>query len=158
VTSRADAPAMSVARRLAVITGLGPRADGSIEGALLGLRGAGWHVLRRPRLGAANLDHVVLGPGGLFLVVVRSGGGRLRPEWAAEALSQAEVLERLTGQEATPLVVLVRAAGWTGARAFHGAEILPVSELAGHLVAHGHVLSPSRIGTLYGGLRLALAA
>jgi hypothetical protein len=158
VASRADAPAMSVARRLAVITGLGLRADGTIEGALLGLRGAGWHVLRRPRLGAANLDHVVLGPGGLFLVVVRSGGGRLRPEWAAEARSQAEVLERLTGREATPLVVLVRAAGWTGARPFHGAEVLPLSELAGHLVAQGHALSPSRIGALYGGLRLALAA
>jgi hypothetical protein len=149
---------MSVRRRLAVITGLGPRVEGTIEGALLGLRGAGWHVLRRPRLGAANLDHVVLGPGGLFLVVMRSGGGRLRPEWAAEAIAQAEVLERLTGQEARPLVVVTRAPGWTGARPFHGAEILPVSELAAYLVARGHALSPSRIGALYGGLRLALAA
>jgi len=149
---------MSVTRRLAVITGLAPRGEGSIEGTLLGLRGSGWHVLRRPRLGAANLDDVVLGPGGLFLIVVRSGGGRLRPEWAAEAMAQAEVVGRLTGHEATPLVVLTRAAGWTEARAFYGVEILPVARLAEHLVARGHVLSPGRIGTLYGGLRLALAA
>jgi hypothetical protein len=149
---------MSVTRRLAVITGLAPRGEGSIEGALLGLRGAGWHVLRRPRLGTAHLDHVVLGPGGLFLVLARSGGGRLRPEWAAEAILQARVIERLTGRKTTPLVVLMRSADWTEPRPFHGAELLPVSELPEHLVGHGHVLSPTAIGTLYGGLRLALAA
>lgn len=149
---------MSVTRRLAVITGLAPRGEGSIESALHGLRGAGWHVLRRPRLGTAHLDHVVFGPGGLFLVLARSGGGRVRPEWAAEAILQAKVIERLTGREATPLVVLMRSAGWTDVRPFHGAEILPVGELPEYLVAHGHVLSPAAIGNLYAGLRLALAA
>jgi hypothetical protein len=149
---------MGVTRRLAVITGLGGKGEGSIEGALAGLRGAGWHVLRRPRLGAAHLDHVVVGPGGLFVVVVRSGGGRLRPEWAADAIAQAKVLERLTGRAATPLVVLARAAGWTEARPFHSAEIMPVRELPQYLVGRGHVLSPTAIGSLHAGLRLALAA
>jgi hypothetical protein len=149
---------MSVTRRLAVITGLAPRGEGSIESALLGLRGAGWHVLRRPRLGTAHLDHVVFGSGGLFLVLARSGGGRVRPEWAAEAILQARVLERLTGREATPLVVLMRSAAWTDARPFHGAAILPVCDLPEYLVARGHVLSPAAIGSLYAGLRVALAA
>jgi hypothetical protein len=149
---------MSVTRRLAVITGLAPRGEGSIESALLCLRGAGWHVLRRPRLGTAHLDHVVFGPGGLFLVLARSGGGRPRSEWAAEAILQAKVLERLTGRAATPLVVLMRSADWSEPRPFHGAEILPVRELPQYLVAHGRVLSPSAIGSLYAGLRLALAA
>ena len=149
---------MGVTRRLAVITGLGARAEGSIEGALAGLRGAGWHVLRRPRLGAAHLDHVVYGPGGLFLVVGRSGGGRLRPEWAADAIAQAKVLERLTGRAATPLVVLARHTGWIEPRPFHGAEILPLRELPEYLVRRGHVLSPGAIGSLHDGLRLALAA
>jgi hypothetical protein len=149
---------MSVTRRLAVITGLAPRGEGSIESALVRMRGAGWHVLRRPRLGTAHLDHVVFGPGGLFLVLARSGGGRVRPEWAAEAILQAKVLERLTGREATPLVVLMRAADWTEPRPFHGAQILPVRELPAYLVGHGHVLSPAAIGSLYAGLRLALAA
>jgi hypothetical protein len=149
---------MSVTRRLAVITGLAPRGEGSIENALHGLRGAGWHVMRRPRLGAAHLDHVVFGPGGLFLVLARSGGGRLRPEWAADAVAQADALERLTGVAARPLVVLMRSAGWTESRPFHGAEILPVDELAQHLVGCGHVLSPSAVSGLYAGLRLAQAA
>jgi hypothetical protein len=149
---------MSVTRRLAVITGLAPRGEGSIDSALHGLRGAGWHVLRRPRLGTAHLDHVVFGPGGLFLVLARSGGGRLRPEWAAEAIAQADAIERLTGRKATPLVVLMRSADWTQVRPFHGAEILPVAELAEHLVSRGHVLSPSAVSALYAGLRLAQAA
>jgi hypothetical protein len=149
---------MSVTRRLAVITGLAPRGEGSIESALQPLRGAGWHVLRRPRIGTANLDHVVFGPGGLFLVLARSGGGRVRPEWAAEAIAQAQALERLTGREATPLVILMRSAGWVEARPFHGAELLPLSELAAHLVGCGHVLSPRAVSAMYAGLRLAQAA
>jgi hypothetical protein len=150
---------MSVTRRLAVITGLAPRSEGSIEGALTALGRRGWHVLRRPRLGSAHLDHVVFGPGGLFLVLARSGGGRLRPEWAAEAIEQAHALERLTGRRATPLVVLMRSsAGWAQARPFHGAEIMPVGELPEYLVGHGHVLSPSAISALHAGLRLAQAA
>jgi hypothetical protein len=56
------------------------------------------------------------------------------------------------------LVVLMRAAGWAQARPFHGAEVLPVGELAAYLVARGHVLSPTAIGSLHAGLRLALAA
>jgi hypothetical protein len=140
---------------LAVITGLGR--EGTVDGALLGLRGAGWRVLRRPRLGSGHLDHVVLGPGGLFLILVRSG--RLRPEWAQEAKAQAELLARLTGREATPLIVLNRAGGWTaGARPLHGVEVLPIAQLADHLIGRGRVLSPAATGALYAGLRLALAA
>jgi hypothetical protein len=149
---------MSVKRRLAVITGLAPRSGGSIDEALASLRSAGWHVLRRPRLGTAHLDHVVLGPGGLFLVVVRSGGGRLRPEWADDAVAQAAALERMTGHRATPLVVLTRSAGWAGPRPFYGAEVLGMRALPDYLVARGHVLSPTAIGHLCGGLRQALAA
>jgi Nuclease-related domain len=148
---------MSVTRRLAVITGLGR--EGTVDGALLGLRGAGWRVLRRPRLRTGHLDHVVLGPGGLFLILVRSGSGRLRPEWAQEAKAQAALLARLTGREATPLIVLNRAGGWTaGARPFHGVEVLPGAHLADQLVGRGRVLSPTATGALYAGLRLALAA
>jgi hypothetical protein len=149
---------VSVTRRLAVITGFGPRTEGSVEGALAALKPAGWRVLRRPRLGAAHLDHVVFGPGGVFVLVVRSGGGRLRSEWADEARAQASMLARLTRREVTPVVVLVRAAEWKDARSFHGVEVVPLAGLARHLVAHGHVLCPAEIETLNEALRLALAA
>ena len=75
---------------------------------------------------------------------------------AIQMTSGASVDENL--RAATPLVVLMRSAGWTDVRPFHGAAILPVRELPEYLVARGHVLSPAAVGSLYAGLRLALAA
>ena len=141
-----------------MITGLGPPSEGSVEAVLAGLRPAGWHLLRHPRLGAAQLDHVVLGPGGVFLVVVRGGGGRVRPEWADEARAVASALARLTRQPVTPVVVLERATEWSDARRFHGVDVVPVSGLARYLVASGHVLAPGEILVLREALRIALAA
>ena len=141
-----------------MITGLGPTSEGSVEAVLAGLRPAGWHLLRHPRLGAAQLDHVVLGPGGVFLVVVRGGGGRVRPEWADEARALAAMVARLTRRAVTPLVVLQRAGEWSEARRFHGVDVVPVSGLTRYLVASGHVLAPGEIVVLREALRIALAA
>src|SRR5204862_192080 len=83
-------------RRLAVITGLGPMSEGgSVESVIAGLRPVGWQLVRRPRVGATCADHVVLGPGGAFLVVLHRGGGSVRPEWADEARAGASALARL---------------------------------------------------------------
>ena len=140
-----------------MITGLGP-SEGSVEAVLAGLRPAGWHLLRRPRLGAAQLDYVVLGPGGVFLVVLRGGRGRVRPEWADEARALAAMVARLTRRAVTPVVVLQRAAEWSEARRFHGVDVVPVSGLAEHLVAGGHALAPTDVAALREALRIALAA
>ena len=153
----ADAAVVSVTRRLVVITGLGP-GEVSIEAVLADLRPTGWHLLRRPRLGAAHLDHVVIGPGGVFLVLVRTGGASLRPEWADEARALATMVARLTRCAVTPLVVLVRTADWDDARRFHGVDVVPVSGLARYLVASGDALPPTQIETLREALRIALAA
>jgi hypothetical protein len=155
---RADVAIVSVTRRLVVITGLGPSSEGSVEAVVSGLRPAGWQLLRRPRLGAAQLDHVVIGPGGVFLVVVRNGGGRVRPEWADEARALAAMVARRTRRAVTPLVVLVRAAEWSEARRFHGVDVVPVSGLRRYLVASGDVLAPDEIATMCEALRIALAA
>ena len=149
---------MSV-RRLAVITGLGPMSEGgSVEAVIAGLGPVGWQLVRRPRTGAACADHVVLGPGGAFLVVLHRGGGRVRPEWADEARAVASALARLTRQPVTPVVVIERATEWTDARRFHGVDVVPVSGLARYLVSSGHVLAPGEITGLREALRIALAA
>jgi hypothetical protein len=155
---RADAAVVSITRRLAVITGLGPNSEASVEAAVAGLGPAGWQLLRRPRLGAAHLDYVVLGPGGVFLVVVRSGGGRVRPEWADEARALAAMVARLTRGTVTPLVVLMRTDEWDEARRFHGVDVVPVSGLRQYLGATGRVLAPTEMATLREALRIALAA
>ena len=154
---RADVAVVSVTRRLVVITGLGP-SEVSVEDVLAGLGSDGWHLLRRPRIGAARLDHVVLGPGGVFLLLVRSGGGSVRPEWADEARALATMVARLTRCAVTPLVVLLRAGEWDEARRFHGVDVMPVNGLARYLEASDDVFAPTQIEALREALRLALAA
>ena len=148
---------MSVTRRLVVITGLGPIQE-SVEDVLDDLRPSGWHLLRRPRIGAARLDHVVVGPGGMFLVVVRDGGASLRPEWADEARALATMVARLTRHAVTPVVVLQRAAHWDGARSFHGVDVMPVSGLRRYLEGSGDDLGRTEVAALREALRIALAA
>jgi hypothetical protein len=141
-----------------VITGLGPTSEATVEAVMAGLGPAGWQLLRRPRLGALCLDYVVLGPGGVFLVVVRSGGGRVRPEWADEARALAAMVSRVTRRVVTPLVALERAAEWSESRRFHGVDVMSVGGLARHLVSHGHTLAPEDVATLGDALRITLAA
>ena len=148
---------MSITRRLVVITGLGP-GQPPVEAVLDDLRPSGWHLLHRPGIGSAHLGHVVVGPGGVFLVLIRSGGASLRPEWADEARAQATMVARLTRHAVMPLVVLQRAADWNGARRFHGVDVVPVSGLRGHLEAGAEALGPTEVAELRAALRIALAA
>jgi hypothetical protein len=145
-------------RRLAVITGLGPTTEETVRGVVAGLEPDGWQLMRRPRLGAAYADHVILGPGGVFLVVVRGEGGRVRPEWADEARARAALLAWLTRRSVTPLVVLERPAEWSDARRFHGVDVVPVAGLARHLGGHEEHLSAGEVALAREALRMALAA
>ena len=131
---------------------------GSVESVIAGLGPVGWELVRRPRRAATCVDHIVLGPGGAFLVVLHRGGGSVRPESADEARAAASALARLTRQPVTPVVVLERATEWTDARRFHGVDVVPAGGLARYLVASGHVLAPGEILVLREALRIALAA
>jgi hypothetical protein len=140
-----------------VITGLGHN-EVSVEDVVAGLGPDGWRLLRRPRIGTACIDHVVLGPGGAFLILVRDGGGGVRPEWADEARALATMTARLTRCAVTPVVVLLRAAEWDEARRFHGVDVVPVGGLARYLEAGDDVFAPMQITALGEALRIALAA
>ena len=142
-----------------MITGLGPTsAGGSVAAIIAGLAPVGWQLLRQPRRGADHTEHVVLGPGGVFVIVVHRGGGRVRPEWADEVRALAAALARLTRRAVVPLVVLDRVTEWSDARRFHGVDVVPIGGLSRHLVATGHVLAPADVASLRDALRTALAA
>jgi hypothetical protein len=131
---------------------------GSVEAIVAGLGPVGWQQLRRPRVGRDYTEHVVVGPGGVYVLVVHRGGGRVRPEWADEARALAAVLARLTRRSVVPLVVLDRPTEWSDARRFHGVDVVPIGGLSRHLVATGHVLAPADVASLREALRTALAA
>jgi hypothetical protein len=83
-------------------------------GALLaGLR-EGWEALHDVSLGRGNVDHIVLGPGGVFTIETKSNPGPVRVgslHGGALAQAQAErrLVERVTGVHVEPLLVYSRA-------------------------------------------------
>ena len=110
-------------------------------------------------MGAAAPDHVVLGPGGVFLVLVRTA--------AAAACAPSGPTRRARWPPCWRASRAARSRPWScssarpsgdDARRFHGVDVVPVSGLARYLVASGHVLAPAEIAALREALRIALAA
>ena len=64
--------------------------------------------------GRGNIDHVVVGPGGVFAVETKSHGGRislerLDPKMLSQAYAEKKTLEEQIGIEVEPLLVFSRA-------------------------------------------------
>ena len=81
---------------------------------LEGLSADGWHVIHDVSFGRGNIDHIAIGPGGVFTVETKSHAGRisidrLDPKMLSQAYAEKKVLEDRTGIEARPLLVFSRA-------------------------------------------------
>lgn len=81
---------------------------------LEGLAADGWHVLHDVSFGRGNIDHIAIGPGGVFTVETKSHAGKfsvdqLDPKMLNQAYAEKKKLEEVTGIEARPLLVFSRA-------------------------------------------------
>jgi Nuclease-related domain len=135
---------------------LAPRADRWLRGArgeervgavLDGLSGRGWLAIHDVSLGRGNVDHVVVGPGGVFAVETKSHKGRIGvdkidPRMLKQAYAESKLLERITGMEAEALLVFSEAwlVGSVPARR-RGVTVLPARMLAGYLERRRPVMS-----------------
>jgi len=75
---------------------------------------SGWHVLHDVTFGRGNIDHIAIGPGGVFAVETKSHGGnlsvdRLDPKMLSQAYAEKKTLEKVSGLEVRPLLVFSRA-------------------------------------------------
>ncbi len=102
------------------------------------LEAEGWLAVHDVSTGRGNVDTILIGPGGLFTVEVKSHGGKLRtdriaPAMLRQAYAQRKWLERVVGHPATPLLVFSRAylVGKPVSRQ-RGVVVLPARMLAGH--------------------------
>jgi hypothetical protein len=120
-------------------------------GALLdGLPGERWRVIHDATLGRGNVDHIAIGPPGLFTIETKSHGGpirvaRVHGATLAQAQAQARAIGWVTGLEAQPLVVYSRA--WVdrpGARR-KGVCVLPARMLVGNLARRPTVLTGGEV-------------
>jgi hypothetical protein len=108
-------------------------------GALLdGLPGERWRIVHDVSLGRGNVDHIAIGPPGVFTIETKSHPGpvrvgRVHGATLAQAQAQGRAISWVTGIEAQPLIVFSRA--WVdrpGARR-KGVRILPARMLVGYL-------------------------
>jgi Nuclease-related domain len=108
-------------------------------GALLDqMRERGWLVMHDATLGQGNIDHILIGPAGVFTVETKSHPGpirvgRVHVGTLTQALAQSAALTRASGVQCEPMIVYSRA--WVdrpGARR-KGVRVVPARMLAGYL-------------------------
>jgi Holliday junction resolvase-like predicted endonuclease len=140
----------------------GAAGEESVGDVLEPLERAGWRVLHDVVVASrGNIDHVVLGRGGLFTIETKSHGGRIRAArieraMLSQAYAQAKLLERVTGERVTPLLVFSRAYLQPAVSRQRGVTVLPARMLAGHLERQPEALAPERALVLH--QRLGAAA
>lgn len=139
----------------------GERAVGAVCAEL---EADGWHAIHDVSLGRGNIDHILIGPGGIFTIETKSHSGRIPvesvyPEMLKQAYGEKKLLERIMGREVEALLVFSRAylVGFVPARR-QGVTILPARMLRRHLSRRKPVLEPAEAARLHAHLATALSA
>lgn len=116
----------------------GALAEEQVGGLLDRLPRDRWRVIHDASLGRGNVDHIVIGPPGVFTIETKSHPGpvrvgRVHGATLAQAQAQGKAIGWVTGLQVQPLVVFSRA--WVdrpGARR-KGVRVLPARMLVGYL-------------------------
>jgi len=92
----------------------GATGEEQVGGLLDELAGSEWRVIHDASLGRGNVDHILIGPGGVFTVETKSHPGPVRVGTVhgatlSQAQAQRKAIERVTGIKVEPLVVFSRA-------------------------------------------------
>jgi len=132
-------------------------------GALLDeLADGEWRVIHDASLGRGNVDHILIGPAGVFTVetkshpgpvrVARVHGGTLR-----QAHAQQRMVEEIAGVSVEPLLVFSRAWVDRPLARRKGVRVLPARMLVGHLSKRSGTLSRAEIEQVHERMAAALA-
>jgi hypothetical protein len=92
----------------------GATGEEQVGGLLDQMSDVGWSVIHDASLGNGNVDHILIGPPGIFTIETKSHPGpvrvaRVHGETWRQAQAQRRAIERVTGLEVEPLVVFSRA-------------------------------------------------
>jgi nuclease-like protein len=131
-------------------------------GSLLGaLEGAGWLVIHDATFGNGNIDHILIGPPGVFTIETKSHPGpvrvgRVHGRAIAQAQAQARAIEQVTGIQAEPLIVFSRAWVDKPMARRKGVRIVPARMLVGYLEKRSPRLVPEQLAEAHRLLAAAL--
>ena len=126
------------------------------------LRPDGWLAIHDASTGRGNIDHVLVGPGGLFTVETKAHHGRidplrLDPRFLKQAYAEGKVVEGVTGLAVEPLLVFSHAylIGCAVSRR-NGVTILPARMLRRYLANGPQGIPSARVADVYARLAAAL--
>jgi len=133
-------------------------------GALLeDLRGQGWSVIHDLSFGHGNVDHILIGPAGVFTIETKSHPGpvrvaRLHGETIRQAQAQQRLVATITGEPVEPLVVFSRAWVDRPLSRRKGVRVMPARMLIGYLAGRSKSLTDEQIGDAHRKVVMALGA
>jgi hypothetical protein len=139
----------------------GARAEEHVGALLEQLAPAEWHVIHDASLGHGNVDHILIGPTGVFTVETKSQPGpvrvgRVHGATIRQAQAQRDAIERVTRMRVEPLLVFSRAWVDRPLARRKGVRVLPARMLVGHVCRHVKTLSRSDVETARERLEAAL--
>ena len=116
----------------------GNRGEEGVGEILAAMSAEGWCTLHDSVLGRGNIDHIVVGPGGLFTVETKSHRGRVDVErlderWLKQAYAQRKIVERTVSYHAECLLVFSCAYLSRPASRHRGVLVMPARMLAEQL-------------------------
>jgi nuclease-like protein len=140
----------------------GAAGEEAVGAVLDGLSGDGWRVIHDVSLGRGNIDHIVVGPGGIFSIETKSHPGRigvdhLNARMLNQAYAEKKVLESITQMEVQPLLVFSRAylVGRVPAK-LSGVTVLPARMLPWFFSRRRPTMSPEEAASIHARLAFAV--
>jgi hypothetical protein len=105
-----------------------------------------WRVIHDASLGRGNVDHILIGPAGVFTVETKSHPGpvrvgRVHGATIRQAQAQRKAIERVTGVNVEPLLVYSRAWVDRPLARRKGVRVLPARMLVAHLTQRAPALT-----------------
>ncbi len=140
----------------------GRRGKSRWGGCWRGWPGQGWHVVHDASLGRGNVDHILIGPGGVFTVETKSHPGpvrvgRLHGGVLSQAQAQRKAVEGIVGEHVEPLVVFSRAWVDRPLSRRKGVRVVPARMLLGYVDRQPQRLSAEEVERAHARLAQALA-
>jgi hypothetical protein len=120
-----------------------------------------WRVIHDAAIGNGNIDHVAIGPAGVFTIETKSHPGpvhvrRVHPATLRQVLAERKLIEEATGCGVEGLLVYSRAWVDRPLAKRKGVRVVPSRLLLKHLLEQPVALSPAETEEAYGRLRSAL--
>jgi hypothetical protein len=134
-----------------------------VGGLLDELSHSGWHVMHDAVLGSGNVDHIAVGPAGVFTFETKSSPKpvrvrRLHGAIIRQAQAQRDRVERVAGVRAEPFVVFSQAWVDSPGTRRKGVRVVPARMLLTHLRQRPPALSPEQVSEIQRRLHATLGA